>query len=83
MSSAAESIRKRISSTEAAGGAVERAAEGVADKLDQGGRYLASRDVPKIADDVTAVVQRYPMQSVWVGLGLGFLLGRALSARRR
>jgi ElaB/YqjD/DUF883 family membrane-anchored ribosome-binding protein len=77
MTSAAERIRERAPQEGRAG----RIAEKVASTLETGGRYLAERDVPAIADDVAGVVTRYPMQSMWVGLGVGFLLGRLISSR--
>jgi hypothetical protein len=79
MGSAAERIRERVPQEGKAG----RVAERVAQTLENSSRYLSEHDVPEIADDVTQLVKRYPMQSMWVGLGIGFLLARIVGARRR
>lgn len=63
-------------------GRVACAVEKVADTLDSGGDYLSDKGVTDIAHDVTGVVKRYPMQSLWIGLGLGFLVGKLASNRR-
>lgn len=75
ISSVAETIRKRSPQ------AVAPAANMVADTLEQGGDYLSDRGISDIADDVTDVVKRYPMRSMWAGIGIGFLLGSAISRR--
>ena len=54
----------------------------VADKLQDGGKYLSHHNVADIADDIVALVRKYPVMSVSVGVGLGFLLGAATSSRR-
>jgi hypothetical protein len=53
------------------------AAESVAGTLETGGRYLKDQDLSDIADDVTGLIRRYPVQAVLVGIGLGFLVARA------
>ena len=75
--SMAESIRQAAPE----GGRVGSAAHAVADTLKSGGDYLAQRGVSDIASDVREVVRRYPMQSFWIGIGLGVLLGAAVSRR--
>jgi ElaB/YqjD/DUF883 family membrane-anchored ribosome-binding protein len=77
--SAAERIREKAPQEGRAG----RVAERVAQTLENGSRYLSEHDVPEIADDVTQLVKRYPMQTMWVGLGVGFLLGRIITLRRQ
>jgi ElaB/YqjD/DUF883 family membrane-anchored ribosome-binding protein len=53
----------------------------VADRLQEGGRYLQEHGLSDMADDMTAIVRRYPMQSLCVGFGVGFLLGYTLTRR--
>jgi hypothetical protein len=79
MGSAAERLRERAPQE----GRTGRVAERVAQTLESGSRYLSEHDVPQIADDVTELVKRYPMQSMWVGLGIGFVLGRIIMNRRQ
>lgn len=61
----------------------ERGEEGVsgraASTLDSVGSYLQERDVEAMAHDVTNVIRKHPVESMLVGLGFGFLLGRMLS----
>jgi ElaB/YqjD/DUF883 family membrane-anchored ribosome-binding protein len=63
-------------------GTLGTAATAVADRLQAGGSYLQEHGVEDMAGEVTAMVRRYPMQSVLIGLGIGFLLGQAISSRR-
>lgn len=48
----------------------------VADTLESAGAYLESKSLRDIADDLGAVVRRYPLQSLLLGVALGFLLAR-------
>jgi len=49
--------------------------------LETGGDYLVNHGVTDIASDVTDIIRKYPVQSLWVGIGIGVLLGAALSRR--
>jgi len=49
--------------------------------MDQSGEYLAHHGVGDIAHDVTAVLGKYPVQTLFVGIGFGLLLGAAISRR--
>ena len=62
-------------------GALGTAAAAVADGLEAGGQYLGQHDLGEMADEVTALVRRYPLQSVAVGVGVGCLLGLAQTRR--
>lgn len=59
-------------------GVIGSAATTVADKLQAGGRFLETHGLQDMNKDLSAVVRRYPIQSLLVGFGLGCLLGRAL-----
>lgn len=48
----------------------------VADKLETAGTYLQEKSFEGMADDVAGVIRRYPLQSLLVGIGIGFLLSR-------
>jgi ElaB/YqjD/DUF883 family membrane-anchored ribosome-binding protein len=56
---------------------VHTAASAVADRLEAGGRYLQEQDLSHMVEDFETIVRRYPLQSVLIGLGLGFFLARA------
>jgi len=53
------------------------ASQTVANTIKQSGRYLEEAGLSGIADDLTELIKRNPVPAVLVGLGVGFLLGRA------
>ena len=53
----------------------------VADTLQNTGKYLEEEGLSGIAEDMINVVKRNPIPALFVGIGVGFLLGRALSSR--
>jgi uncharacterized protein YjbJ (UPF0337 family) len=61
-------------------GTMGTAASAVADKLSAAGSYLQEKKVEHVAGDLTDLIRRYPMASMLIGLGIGYLLAR--SARR-
>jgi hypothetical protein len=60
------------------GGMFGTAASKVADTLESGGRYLREEGMTGLAEDVTGLIRRNPIPALLLGLGVGFLLGRAL-----
>lgn len=44
-------------------------------KLESGGEYLAGTDLAGMTEDVTALIHKYPVQSVLLGLFVGGMLG--------
>jgi len=54
------------------------ATRAVADTIQQGGRYIEQEGLSGMAEDVTELIRRNPLPAVLVGIGIGFLLGRAL-----
>lgn len=59
-------------------GLVGHASQAIADTLKDSGHYLEEAKLSGMADDVSKLIQRNPLPAVLVGLGIGFLLGRAL-----
>ena len=57
-------------------GALHGAASAVADGLETAGSYLQENDFGKMADNMASLIRRYPVQSVLLGLGMGYWLGR-------
>jgi len=53
----------------------------VADTLENTGKYLQEGGVSDIAEDMTNLIKRNPIPALFVGIGVGFLLARALSPR--
>ena len=58
------------------------AAGRVTDTVKGAGAYLQEKGMGQITGDLAALVSRYPMTSVLIGLGVGFLLGRSLARAR-
>ena len=57
-------------------GAVATAATAVVDGLESTSSYLREKKFDHLAKDVTALVRTYPVQSLLLGIGLGYLLAR-------
>jgi ElaB/YqjD/DUF883 family membrane-anchored ribosome-binding protein len=55
----------------------------VADSLKSSGDYLKEHGLREMADDMTTLVKRYPVQSLLVGFGFGLLIGFTLSSASR
>ena len=65
---------------ESAQGALSTAATAVAGGVESASSYLQEKKFEEMATDLTAVIRQYPVPSLLVGVGLGFLLAR-LTAR--
>ena len=61
-------------------GTVGTAATAVAEKLDAAGSYLQTKDFDHMVGDLSGMIRRYPIPSLLIGLGIGYLLAK--SARR-
>jgi hypothetical protein len=59
-------------------GLIGHASQAVAETLQGSGHYLEDAKLSGMADDVSKLIQRNPVPAVFIGFGLGFLLGRAL-----
>jgi hypothetical protein len=57
-------------------GAVATAASTVANGLESASSYLREKKFDGLAHEVTNVVRTYPLQSLLIGVGLGYLLAR-------
>lgn len=51
-------------------------ATAVADYMDTAGSYLQEEGISGALDDIEALIRRYPVQSLLLGLGAGYLLAR-------
>lgn len=54
----------------------------VQEKVHDAKDYLQNRDYSEMAGDLKTLISRYPVQSLVIGIGLGYLLGRGMSATR-
>jgi hypothetical protein len=57
------------------------ASKSVADAIDNAGKYVEDKNLHGMMDDVTGLIKRNPVPALLLGLGIGFLIGRALSSR--
>jgi hypothetical protein len=58
-------------------GTVGTAATAVAEKLDVAGSYLQEKNLDHMLSDLSEMIRRYPVPSLLVGLGIGYLLARS------
>ena len=49
---------------------------GAADTLERAGTYLQQQDLNDMRADLENIIRRYPVQSLLIGLGVGYLLAR-------
>jgi len=70
----AQTIRDNAPSS----GPIANAAGTAADTLEQAGTYLKEQDLSDMRADVEGLIRRYPVQSLLVGLGVGYLLARSM-----
>jgi hypothetical protein len=75
LESAASSVREHGPQSGMLGSAANR----VADTLESGGRYLREEGMTGLADDLTDLVKRNPIPALLLGLGVGYLIARALN----
>jgi len=54
----------------------------VADTLDSAGRYVEDKNLSGMMSDISGLITRNPMPAVLLALGVGFLVGRALTSSR-
>ena len=59
-------------------GTVGRAATAVAETLGEAGAYLQEQKVEHVMENVTDLIRRYPVPSLLIGLGVGYLLARTM-----
>jgi uncharacterized protein YjbJ (UPF0337 family) len=57
-------------------GTIGSAAQTVANQLENAGSYLQDNTFENMARDVTGLIRRYPIQSLLIGLGIGYLFSR-------
>lgn len=72
--SAASALRERAPQE----GMLGSASGAVADTLDSAGRYLQEEGIVGMAEDVAELIRRNPIPAMFVGIGIGFMLAKAL-----
>jgi len=72
MSTLAQTVREKAPEGKAGEVAVK-----AADALDRGGEYLQTADLQMVRGDLERVIREHPIESLLVGVGLGYLVARA------
>lgn len=62
-------------------GVLGSATRGVAETLEEAGKYIEDKNLSGMMDDMTGLIKRNPIPAVLLGLGVGFLVGRAMTSR--
>jgi len=62
-------------------GMLGSASRAVADTIDSAGKYVEDKNLSGMMEDMTGLIRRNPIPALLLGLGVGFLIGRALSSR--
>jgi hypothetical protein len=79
MQTAADRVREYTPDS----GMLGSASRGVADAIDSAGKYVEDKNLSGMMDDMTGLIKRNPIPALLLGLGIGFLIGRALSSSSR
>jgi hypothetical protein len=74
MKSLASTLRSKAPSE----GVIGAAASEIAGCMEASGQYLEQNDFNRMAEDLTGLVRRYPVQAICAGMAVGFLLGRSM-----
>ena len=59
-------------------GPVADAADTAAETLERAGTYLREQDLSDIRADLEGLIRRHPVESLLIGLGVGYLLARSM-----
>lgn len=63
-------------------GMLGNATRNVAEGLEGAGKYIEDKNLSGMMEDVNGLIKRNPVPAVLIALGVGFLVGRALSSTR-
>jgi isopentenyl phosphate kinase len=78
-----ENLADKVRDNAPQSGVLGNAGRSVASALDTAGHYVEDKNLSGMMQDVTALVKRNPIPALLIGLGVGFLIGRALSSSSR
>jgi len=73
MTDVAQTIREKAPIS----GPVANAADTAANTLERAGTYLQEQDLADMRSDLEGIIRRHPIESLLVGLGVGYLLARS------
>jgi len=78
-----QNLGDKVRDTGPNSGMLGSATRAVADGLEGAGKYVEDKNLSGMMDDVTGLIKRNPIPALLLGLGIGFLVGRALSSSSR
>jgi hypothetical protein len=61
-------------------GVLGHASQAVAETIHAGGKYIEDAKLSGMTNDVAKMVRRNPIPSLLIGIGVGFMIGRAMRA---
>jgi len=73
-----ESLGETVRNQGPHSGMLGRANEAVAGGLENAGEYIKDKNLSGMMGDITDLVKRNPIPALLVGLGVGYLVGRAM-----
>ena len=73
MTDVAQTIRQKAPVS----GPIADAADTAADTLQRAGTYLQQQDLNDMRSDLEGIIRRHPIESLLIGLGIGYLLARS------
>jgi Tfp pilus assembly protein PilF len=73
MTDVAQTIREKAPIS----GPVADAANTAATTLERAGTYLQEQDLADMRADLEGIIRRHPIESLLIGLGIGYLLARS------
>lgn len=73
MTDVAQTIRQKAPVS----GPIADAADTAADTLQRAGTYLQQQDLNDMRADLEGIIRRHPIESLLIGLGIGYLLARS------
>lgn len=71
-----EALGRSVRETLSPEGAIGGAAASAANTLEGTGAYLQETNLESMVEDFTGLLRRYPLQSLLIGFGVGYLLAR-------
>jgi len=74
MSAVADTLRRNVARESSIGSATHT----VANRLSVAGSYLEEHTVEDVTQEATSLIQRYPVQALLVGFGVGYLISRGM-----
>lgn len=73
-----QNIAQRVRENAPTSGTMGNVATSAADALERSGSYLKQADVNQVRGDLESIIRQRPIESLLVGLGIGYLLARSM-----